>query len=511
MGLLLCATLAMSQTNVLPDIQLVEFADGFSQPVGIETAGDERLFVVEQTGKIRIVEPDGSWKSHFLNMSDKISTAGFEQGLLGLTFHPDYEENGYFYIHYTNLDGNSTISRFNVNPHNPKKALPSSEVILFVNDDPFSNHNSGQLAFGPDGYLYWAMGDGGAGGDPLNNAQDLSTTFGKLMRMATTDEGWEVPASNPYVGMEGVAEEIWASGLRNPWRFSFDMMTGDLWIPDVGQNLWEEVNYTPSGSGGGVNYGWSCMEASHFFKADCENNGIPFTSPIAEYAHSEDPQYFCSGSITGGFVYRGALYPDMFGKYLYTDFCTGVMRTTYWDGSEWVTAELGNFTPFAYSTFGQDIYGELYLADKTSGVIYRVTDGGGSPFAGMPQQDLHPDIGVNVTAAPLSNDMEDKDEAVRQSFHQSFISSGLVMNEIQIEVSPNPNHGQFRVNFMADRSEECQMRICDLMGQQVVALSKNMVKGENDWEIQTADLAPGVYLLHVHTGDEISVAKFIVE
>ena len=510
MGLLLCANLVVSQTNVLPDIQLVAFADGFTQPVGIETAGDERLFVVEQTGKIRIVGPDGSWKSHFLNMSDKISTAGFEQGLLGLTFHPDYEENGYFYIHYTNLDGNSTISRFNVNPNNPSKALPSSEVILFVNDDPFRNHNSGQLAFGPDGYLYFAMGDGGSGGDPLNNGQDLSTTFGKLMRMETTDEGWEVPATNPYVGMEGVAEEIWASGLRNPWRFSFDRLTGDLWIPDVGQNLWEEVNYTPASSTGGENYGWSCMEASHFFKADCEDNGIPFTDPIAEYAHSDDPQFLCSGSITGGFVYRGALYPDMYGKYIYTDFCTGVIRTTYWSGSAWVTAELGDFTPFAYSTFGQDIYGELYLADKTSGVIYRVTDGGGAPFAAIPQ-DLQPDIDRDAIPVSLLNDMEDKDEVIRQALHQSSASIHRVAEGIEIEVSPNPNGGQFRMNFMADQDDECQMRICDMMGQKVYDQTKDVVKGINNWEIQTANLAPGVYLLQMHSGEKISIAKFVVE
>src|SRR5688500_8050295 len=275
-GFLSLAILLNAQTLTLPDIELVQFAKGFSQPVGIEHAGDSRLFIVEQTGKIKIVTPDGKTKSHFLNWSDKISTTGFEQGLLGLTFDPDYATNGYFYIHYTNLAGNSTISRLSVNPNNPDKALPSSELIMFTNVDPFRNHNSGQLAFGPDGYLYFTMGDGGAGGDPFNNGQDLSTTFGKILRIDPTNDGYDIPPSNPYAGMEGMAEEIWASGLRNPWRFSFDLATGDLWIPDVGQNTWEEVNYTSVTSNGGENYGWSCREGLHLFETDCDNNGIPF-------------------------------------------------------------------------------------------------------------------------------------------------------------------------------------------------------------------------------------------
>src|SRR5687767_10350750 len=385
--LLLLFTYLRSQTNTLPDINLELFSSGFSQPVGIEHAGDARLFIVEQTGKIKIVTPDGKSKGPFLNLTDKISqNPGFEQGLLGLTFDPEYSDNGYFYIHYTNLAGNSTISRLSVNPNNPDKALPSSELIMFTNVDPFRNHNSGQLAFGPDGYLYFTMGDGGAGGDPFNNGQDLSTTFGKILRIDPTNDGYDIPPSNPYAGMEGMAEEIWASGLRNPWRFSFDLATGDLWLPDVGQNTWEEVNFAPASSNGGENYGWSCREGLHFFEADCDDNGIPFTDPIAEYMHSEDPAFLCSGSITGGFVYRGDEYPDMYGKYIYTDFCTGVFRTTFWDGSAWVTAELGNFTPFAYSTFGQDVSAELYVANKTNGTIYRVTDGGGGALATIPEE-----------------------------------------------------------------------------------------------------------------------------
>ena len=181
--------LSYSQTDVLPTIELVEFATGLDNPIGIEHAGDSRLFVVEQTGKIRIVDANGNHKSHFLNLTDKVLTDGFEQGLLGLAFDPDYDDNGYFYVHYTNLEGNNQFSRFSVNPHNPKKALPSSEVKFLEDDDPFSNHNSGQMKFGPDGYLYFALGDGGAGGDPFNNAQNISTIHGKMMRVDPNPDG----------------------------------------------------------------------------------------------------------------------------------------------------------------------------------------------------------------------------------------------------------------------------------------------------------------------------------
>lgn len=511
MGFLLTAFLLKAQTNTLPDIELVPWASGFSSPVGIEHAGTNKLYVVEQTGKIRIVDANGKWKSHFLNWSDKISTAGFEQGLLGLTFDPDFAQNGYFYIHYTNLEGNSTISRLSVNPLNPDKALPSSELIMFTNDDPFRNHNSGQLAFGPDGYLYIAMGDGGSGGDPFNNAQDLSTTFGKLMRVDPTNEGYDIPPSNPYAGMEGVAEEIWASGLRNPWRFSFDALTGDLWIPDVGQNAWEEVNYTPASSTGSENYGWSCREGLHFFKADCDNNGEPFTDPISEYAHSEDPAYFCSGSITGGFVYRGDQYPDMYGKYIYTDFCTGVFRTTYWDGSAWVTAELGNFTPFAYSTFGQDINGELYVANKTNGTIYKVTDGGGGAFARIPAEaETH--VNNITTDRTNANQIDyDLDEMIIESVQRNPIVITRQQVPVDYQLSPNPNNGQFTLHFTSEQPATYYATVTDLMGHEMMDTKKEILKGDNEWQFNSDKFSQGIYLLQIRTDEGISTIRFVVE
>jgi len=476
-GLLCIALFAHTQTNVLPTIALNDFSSGFSNPVGIEHAGDGRLFVVEQTGRIRIVDENGNHKSHFLNLSNRILTTGFEQGLLGLAFDPDYAENGYFYVHYTNLEGNSQFSRFSVNPHNPNKALPSSEVMFLEDDDPFANHNSGQMKFGPDGYLYLAIGDGGSGGDPFNNAQNISTILGKLMRIDPNDDGsYSIPEDNPYAGVEDAREEIWATGLRNPWRFTFDSETGDLWIADVGQNSWEEINFAPASSAGGENYGWSCQEGLHFFKDTCDANETPFTDPVAEYAHNNDPGLPCSGSITGGYVYRGDLYPDMYGKYFYTDFCTGFLYTTYWDGDSWVTAELDQLSPFAYSTFGEDINGELYIADKTSGTIYRFIDAGPAPFA------IHP-----IETAPMTS----------------------VGHEIA--VSPNPNDGTFSINFEGKADANYHVDILDFTGRIVWSESRNALKGNNDWEFDNLRLNTGYYLLRMQTPEGITVTNFIAE
>jgi glucose/arabinose dehydrogenase len=513
-GLLLITTVLRGQTNVLPDIELVAFASGFNSPIGLEHAGDNRMFVLEQAGKIKIVEADGTSKSHFLNITDRVLSTGFEQGLLGIAFDPGYAENGYFYIHYTNLDGNSRFSRFSVHPNNPKKAKPNSEVILLEVEDPFANHNGGQMKFGPDGYLYFTIGDGGAGGDPLNNAQDQSTLLGKLLRIDPTDDGgYDIPPTNPFAGEAG-QEEIWATGLRNPWRFSFDAMTGDLWIPDVGQNAWEEVNIQPASSAGGENYGWSCMEGNHFFKADCDANGAPFTAPIAEYPHSTDTNFLCSGSITGGYVYRGAEFPDMWGKYFYTDFCTGVIYTTYWDGSAWVTASLGNFQPFAYSTFGEDISGDLYLVNKTNGTIYRVTDGAGDPFAATPKEILSTDISnITIDHTRERDDDMDEDEMIRQAVHQASPLAVLKprLPDNQFNIYPNPNHGVFTLEINSELPETIHASIRDIAGHELWDGTREVLKGYNEWELNSSSFTEGVYFIQVRTSEGLSTLKFVVD
>ena len=480
LGLFFTAQFLWSQNSTLPTIALEVFATGFDNPVGIEHAGDDRLFVLEQTtGKVRIVYPDGTWSGHFLNLKSKIHAGGFEQGLLGIAFDPDYEENGNFYVHYTNKDENNQFSQFSVHPNNPDKAIPNSEIEFLEDDDPFANHNSGQMKFGPDGYLYIALGDGGSAGDPFNNAQNIGVLHGKLMRIDMNDDGtYNIPADNPYVGVEGALEEIWATGLRNPWRFTFDKDRGDLWIADVGQNSWEEINFQSAESNGGENYGWSCREGLHFFKADCDANTTPFTDPIAEYAHNNDPQYFCSGSVTGGYVYRGSLFPNMFGKYFYVDFCTGVMYTTYWDGVTWVSDSIAHLTPFAFSTFGEDINGELYLADKTNGIIYHIVDE--SEMLALPDTD--------------ENDVE----------------AGPVYTNAYM-LAPNPNDGDFKVRFESDREDVSVASVTDLMGRQVWTGTKDVRVGRNEWHINETDLHAGAYILQIQTSHGLNTIHFVVE
>jgi hypothetical protein len=284
-----------------------------------------------------------------------------------VAFPPGYSGKRYFYVDYTNTSGNTVISRFRLSS-DPDVADPGSERILLTIAQPYPNHNGGQLVFGPDGYLYIGMGDGGSAGDPQNNAQDPASLLGKILRIDVESgaEPYAVPASNPFAGRTGYRGEIWALGLRNPWRFSFDSRTGDLYVADVGQNQYEEVDFQPAGSSGGENYGWRIMEAGHCFNPDpCTQTGL--VQPVFEYAHTQG----CS--VTGGFVYRGALYPRMQGLYFLSDYCSGRVWALRRTGISWQSAQLlpGSF---AVSTFGEDEAGNVYVADYDAGDVYRLTD-----------------------------------------------------------------------------------------------------------------------------------------
>ncbi|MFA5569115.1 MAG: PQQ-dependent sugar dehydrogenase [Trueperaceae bacterium] len=363
--LTLLALLLMGLTQGALAQRLVPVADGLKQPVSITNAGDSRLFVVQQGGMVRIVKDGALLKDPFLDISDRTKSGG-ERGLLGLAFPPDYATSGHFYVYYTGTRGESTLSRFTVTPGNPDRADPTSEEILLTQEQPYSNHNGGQLAFGPDGYLYLGLGDGGSGGDPQGNGQNLGVLLGKLLRLDVSgDKGYKVPPSNPFVATAGARSEIWAYGLRNPWRFSFDRETGDLYIADVGQNAYEEVDFQPAYSKGGENYGWNIMEASHCYGAStCDQTGL--TLPILEYPHG--PQW--GTSISGGYLYRGEAVPALVGRYVFADFTSGrVWSAGPEDG--WELKPLFE-TGFNVSTFGEDAAGELYVADYTSGLIYRV-------------------------------------------------------------------------------------------------------------------------------------------
>jgi glucose/arabinose dehydrogenase len=372
--------------NNLPKLELAPFAEGFKYPIDLANCGDNRLFVVERLGKIWAVDADGKriGDKPFLNITDRVFTVFpkeyDERGLLGLAFHPNYPDSPYFYVNYTGLDSNSHISRFTVDPNDPNKALKNSELTLLVVEQPkgseFVNHKAGCLKFGADGYLYGTLGDGGFMGDPFNNAQDLSKLLGKMFRIDVNKPdlqrnlNYSIPPSNPYIGMTGVKEEIWASGLRNPFRLSFDKLTGDLWLPDVGQDKWEEINVQYAGQKGGKNYGWSCYEGSHHYKPDCDYNGIPYTFPKVQYAHTEEP---CA-AITGGFVYRGSKYPRMYGMYIYNDYCTGKYSVVFKQTQSWVNIKLLDEEDEEYVSFGEDSQGELYSIDQPTGEVERVID-----------------------------------------------------------------------------------------------------------------------------------------
>ena len=344
------------------ELQLV--ASGLSSPLYLTTpAGDPRLFIVEQEGRIRIVKNGQLPATPFLDITGSVG-AGGERGLLSVAFHPSYATNGYFYVDYTDNNGDTRIERYTVGPNPDIADVASAKLILFI-AQPYSNHNGGLVTFGPDGMLYIGMGDGGSGGDPQNRAQNPDSLLGKLLRI-DVDHGdpYAIPAGNPFA-TSGGAPEIWALGLRNPWRFAFDRAAGLLYIADVGQNLWEEVNVAPAGQGG-LNYGWRIMEGLHCFNAaSCSSTGL--VQPVVEYSHANG----CS--ITGGFVYRGTRAPSLVGQYFYSDYCSGWMRSfSYANGAvtgqtSWsLNVSLGNVL-----SFGEDSAGELYVLSAGGGV-YRI-------------------------------------------------------------------------------------------------------------------------------------------
>ena len=388
-----------------PQLELELFASGLESPIGLVNAGDERLFVVEQRGQVQVLDETGTVaETPFIDLSDVVSQSGFETGLLGLAFHPDYNENGYFYVNYTRAtDGSTVVSRFSADPDHADRADRQSEVIMFTVAQPYGNHNGGQLLFGPDGYLYIALGDGGDAGDPHGNGQDLSTMLGKMLRIdvnADNDSAYVVPPDNPFAEDDNAVDEIWAYGLRNPWRNSFDRYTGDFWIADVGQNEFEEVNFQPAGSSGGENYGWRGYEGNAPFNTqDCgeEEN---FVFPVFEYPHEGES---CSGSVTGGYVYRGAKYNGMFGNYVFSDFCTGNVYVITPLDNGFEGSRVGNFGAREVTAFGEDRYGELYVVKQGAGEIHKLVETGDcNPVAFIASRDsvleVEPDSSMTIQA-----------------------------------------------------------------------------------------------------------------
>ncbi|MDB2463776.1 PQQ-dependent sugar dehydrogenase [Flavobacteriaceae bacterium] len=426
-------------------------ANGFNAPLNIQNAQDERLFIVEQGGRIKILNPDGSVESTpFLNLSSSISSGG-ERGLLGLAFHQNYTDNGYFFVNYTNPNGNTQISRFSVDPLNPNLADPTSELPLITIVQPYANHNGGCIAFGPDGYLYIGMGDGGSGGDPQNYAQNTSSLLGKLLRIDIDNPSgnlnYSIPEDNPYFGSTTQAQEIWAYGLRNPWKFSFDRDNGDLWIADVGQNAFEEINkvsYTQAD----INYGWRCYEGDESYNtSNCADpSGMEF--PLAVYPHS------IGSSITGGYVYRGPENSPLQGHYLFADFVSGYLGVLDPASGNVVFDQNLNQN---WASFGEGIDGSLYLT-AFNGVVYKI----------------EPEIVLG----------------------QTDLVKGL-------QISPNPAHDQALFNT----TNISGYVIYDLKGQKITSAKIN----QDRTVLNTTDWPSGLYLIQATYNDGgISMQKLMV-
>ncbi|MHC4607783.1 MAG: PQQ-dependent sugar dehydrogenase [Planctomycetota bacterium] len=394
------------------EVALEPFASGLVRPTVIRNAGDDRLFVTEKPGRIRIVGSDGTVvPTPFLDIGASVHEGAQEQGLLGLAFHPSYASNGYFYVYYTiepmsGLD-RSRISRFSVSG-DPDVADPASEVVLLEFEQPFSNHNGGDIHFGPDGYLYIASGDGGSGGDPQNNAQTTSNLLGKLLRIDVDGGGgapdcdltgggnYGVPTDNAFSDGSGGqgCDEIWALGLRNPWRFSFDRSTDDLWIADVGQNNYEEIDFVPSGTASGLNFGWRCYEGNAPYNLTGCSAGYFF--PIHAPFHGDG-----NCSITGGFVYRGVSEPGLDGRYFFSDFCDASIRTVTRDGPGFIVDEVVPAGEISQPvTFGEDVNGELYVA-SFAGSILRIRDTSPPPVPGLSSWGIAALMGVLLTTPAL--------------------------------------------------------------------------------------------------------------
>jgi glucose/arabinose dehydrogenase len=354
-------------------LDLVVVADGLDRPLDIDHAGDGsgRLFIAEQGGRIWILRDGQRAEQPFLDISDRI-TAGGERGLLGLSFHPRFPADPRFFVNYTDRDGNTIVASFRVS-EDPDVADPRSEEAILRIEQPFGNHNGGAVVFGPDGYLYISTGDGGSAGDPRDAGQRLDTLLGKILRIdvdrATGERPYAIPSDNPFTERPDAAPEIWLYGLRNPWRISFDRKTGDLWISDVGQNRYEEVNTHRAGAPAGANFGWARMEGFHCYPAGADCDPDAFTLPVTAYGHD------LGCSVTGGVVYRGESLPRLEGAYLFSDYCSGNIWAIPSTQDVVRDPAIVERSGRSIAAFGEDEAGEVHVVDISGGVLLRVTVG----------------------------------------------------------------------------------------------------------------------------------------
>jgi len=451
-------------SGLAQEIEIELFASGISSPVNIKNAGDSRLFVLEQSGVIKIINDSGTVNAQpFLDINENVSDAQDERGLLGLDFHPDYASNGYFYVNYVNNIDETIISRFSRSNGNNDIADENSELVLMTIPQPYENHNGGELVFGEDGFLYIALGDGGDGGDPQDRAQTLTTFLGKILRIDVdvneNGNNYGIPAGNPFVGNPDALDEIWAYGLRNPWKFSFDTTANDIWIADVGQENIEEINKVAV-SESGVNYGWRCYEGNAAYNLDECPDLSTLTFPVSQYSHSNSGAPKCS--ITGGYRYRGTAQPNLVGIYFFADYCSGEIGMLKENAGSWTMTFSQAFTGNNWTTLGEDNSGELYIGDINSGNIYKIMD----------------------TTLSMEN-----------------------IDLTKLKIYPNPVNDELTIDFGAPSNKISEIFVYNIQGQQM----KSLITFESNLSrISTKNLSSGLYVLEIHTDNgQKTIQKFI--
>jgi glucose/arabinose dehydrogenase len=527
---LMCSAALLGAQSVV----LTQVATGFSEPTDIAHAGDGRLFIVEKAGRIKILDPatGATLPTAFLDIAARVGDNGSEQGLLGLAFHPDYAVNGYFFVNYTNTSGDTRVSRFSRTANNPNLADANSELVLLAIDQPYSNHNGGCIKFGPDGYLYVGMGDGGSAGDPQNLSQNPTSLLGKMLRL-DVDNGspYGIPPTNPFVSDPNTADEIWAVGLRNPWRFSFDRQTGDLWMGDVGQNQWEEIDLQPAASTGGENYGWRCYEGNVAYN----NNGCGpvgnYVAPVYVYAHINS-----NCSVTGGFVYRGSQEANLSGMYIYCDYCTGI----FWGlkpgdaPNTWANVQLGNFANYNFAAYGEDAAGELYAAGLSDGVIYRVRDFCSLNPAAVPTVNVNGNVLTTTSPGPeflwlldgqpiagatgttytatatgtysLQITNTNGCTAVSDTVFLDFTGVPATEEPELSAVFPNPTEGRLEVRLSAQTAPDAVLRASDALGRTVF---QTALAGQSVLTLDASGWPAGMYQVEVRSSRGVSVLRVV--
>lgn len=429
-------TSLISQTKV-SKIRLTEVFTGLNNPVAIERAKDNRLFIVEKSGIIKVCKPNGTIIDTFLNIRDRV-TSGGERGLLGLAFAPDYKISGRFYVNYTTGGNNleTVISRFRVS-QDSNKALSGTEELILTVDQPFSNHNGGNIEFGPDGYLYIGLGDGGSAGDPFSNSQNPAILLGKMLRIDVSEAEYKIPEDNPFIDNSDYRPEIWATGLRNPWKYTFDPKLGHLWIADVGQGLWEEIDFQTQGNQGGQNYGWRCYEGNQSYNSNGCGPKDDYTFPVFEYPH----QGTTHCSVTGGEVYVKDTNSTMYGSYIYTDYCSGQFWATKYLGfNQFVTTEILT-PPFGgFTAFGTDSENNIYVA-RENGKVYRIDTVDICPSMFIEATDSLVGCGIPFVKLHVDSTLSGRFEWTRNG----VVIPGIKSNEITVN-----QEGTYDVLFVGD-------------------------------------------------------------